>query len=89
MKKHVNTKHVVKKCNKCDLVTKSFREMKIHKNTEHEPDDFVEESAFQKTLYSKTWKERGIKDQSSALQAYKPKIQNIILTRKEPINGIL
>ena len=45
--------------NACDFSEKSFREMKIHKNTEHEPDDFVEESGFEKTLYTKHGKWEG------------------------------
>ena len=58
--------------------TISLREMKTHKKTKHDPDDYEEESAFDKLFYNKTWKVRGIKDPISTLQIYKAKIQNTI-----------
>ena len=46
MKKHVNAMHVVKTCNECDFKTKSLSEMKRQKDTQHQPDDYYEKSAF-------------------------------------------
>jgi hypothetical protein len=68
MKKHVNTMHVVKGCNECHFKTKSLREMKRHKDTQHQPDDYYEKSAFNKLLYDKTWRVRGIIDPMMAQQ---------------------
>ena len=78
MKRHVIGKQKVKICNECDFKTKSLREMKNHKKTKHDPDDYEEESAFNKLFYNKTWKVRGFKDPISTLQIYKAKIQNTI-----------
>ena len=78
LKKHVNAMHVVKGCNECDFKTKSRREMKRHKDTQHQPDDYYENSAFNKLLYEKTWKVRGNFDPLTVLQVYHPKIKNTI-----------
>ena len=52
--------------------------MKNHKDTQHEPDDFEEKSAFNQLLYQKTWKGRGFKDPLSTLGLYKAKISNTL-----------
>ena len=78
LKRHVIAMHTVKTCNECDFKTISLREMKTHKKTKHDPDDYEEESAFDKLFYNKTWKVRGFKDPISTLQIYKAKIQNTI-----------
>ena len=78
MKRHVIAMHTVKTCNECDFKTISLREMKTHKKTKHDPDDYEEELAFDKLFYNKTWKVRGFKDPISTLQIYKAKIQNTI-----------
>jgi hypothetical protein len=69
---------MVKGCNECDFKTKSLREMKRHKDTQHQPDDYYENSAFNKLIYDKTWKVRGIIDPMMALTMYHPKIKNTI-----------
>ena len=78
MKKHVIAMHVVKMCNECDFKTKSLHEMKRHKDTQHQPDDYHEESAFKKLIYNKIWRVRGKIDPLSTLQVYKPKIKKTI-----------
>ena len=78
LKIHVIAMHTVKTCNECDFKTISLREMKTHKKTKHDPEDYEEESAFHKLFYNKTWKVKGIKDPISTLQIYKAKIQNTI-----------
>jgi hypothetical protein len=65
-------------CNECDFKTKSLGEMKRHKDTQHQPDDYHEESAFKKLFYDKIWRVRGKIDPLSALQVYKPKIKSTI-----------
>ena len=78
MKRHKEAKHEVKYCNECDFTTSSLREMKNHKNSQHPPDEFHEESAFNKLLYNKIWHVDGMTDLTVALHAYKPKIRNTI-----------
>ena len=43
MKKRVNAMHMVKTCNECDFKTKSRIEIKRHKDTQHQPDDYYEQ----------------------------------------------
>ena len=88
LKKHVNAMHMVKECNECDFKTKSTHEMKRHKDIQHQPDDFYEKSAFNKVIYDKTWRVRGIIDPMLALTIYQPKIKNTIqhyLNEKGPM----
>ena len=73
-----STKENNKVCNECDFKTKSEPEMNRHKATEHQPDDYYEKSAFNKLLYEKTWRVRGIIDPMIALTIYYPKIKNTI-----------
>ena len=54
-----------------------------HKATQHQPDDYYEKPAFNKLLYEKTRRVRGIIDPMIALTIYYPKIKNNILMRKE------
>ena len=54
MKRHVISMHTVKTCNECDFKTISLREIKTHKETKHDPDDYEEASAFNKLFYNKT-----------------------------------
>ena len=75
---HVKAKHTLKTCNECDFTSLSQKEMGKHKKTQHEPDDFYVESAFNNTFYNKIWKVRGYKDPAVTLQAYKAKIRNTI-----------
>ena len=77
-----------KTCNECDFTMKSRREMRNHKITQHEPDVFDEQSAFNNLFFDKTWKVRGMKDPMSTLQAYKPKIQNTTKYYLETKGGI-
>ena len=80
--------HMVKVCNECDFKTKSIREMKRHKDTQHQPDDYHDNSAFDKLIYDKTWRVRGIIDPMMALTIYHPKIKNTIqhyLSEKGPM----
>ena len=46
---------------------------KNHINTQHEPDNFVEKSAFNRAIYHKTWKVRGMQEPLSTLNLYKAK----------------
>ena len=78
MKRYKEAKHDVKNCGECDFTTPSLREMKKHKNSEHPPDEFYEEQAFNKLLYNKIWYVDGMKDLLVALHAYKPKIRNTL-----------
>ena len=78
LKRHVNAKHILKMCTECDFTSMSICNMKTHKKTQHEHDNFEEESAFNKLLYNQTWKVRGFKDPISTLEAYRTKIQNAI-----------
>ena len=78
MERHKEAIHEVKNCDECDFTTTSQHDMKKHKNSEHQPDDFHEEQAFNKLLYNKIWHVDGMKDLLVALQAYKPKIRNTL-----------
>ena len=78
LKRHVQVKHTLKKCNECEYTSLSLHDMKKHKNNQHAPDNATVESAFNHTLYSKTWTVRGIKDPLDILGIYKPKIRNEI-----------
>ena len=62
LKRHIHAKHTLKKCNECDYTSLSQLDIKKHKNNQHAPDNATVESAFNKTLYNKTWKVRGNKD---------------------------
>ena len=79
LKRHVHVKHEVKTCNECEFSTTSIHKLKNHKKTQHPPDDFYEQSAFGKTLYSKTWRLRGVRDLLVGLKVYKPRIQNTLM----------
>ena len=79
MKRHVKAMHTLKTCNECEFSTKSIREMKIHKRTQHEPDESEVNSAMNNLFYEKTWKVRGLKDPLSTLQVYKGKIRNTMI----------
>ena len=78
LKRHIETKHTLKHCNECDFTTYVAAQLKKHRLASHEPDVYDEESAFDKTLYKKTWKIRGFKDPLSVLASYKAKIKNTI-----------
>ena len=78
LKRHIHAKHTLKKCNECDYTSLSQLDIKKHKNNQHAPDNATVESAFNKTLYNKTWKVRGNKDPLDVLGIYKPKIRNEI-----------
>ena len=78
LKRHVQAKHTLKKCNECEYSSLSLHDMKKHKNNQHAPDNATVESAFNHTIYSKTWKVRGNKDPLDVLGIYKPKIRNEI-----------
>ena len=65
-------------CDECDFKTKSEPEMNRHKATQHQPDDYYEKSAFNKLLYEKTWRVRGVIDPMMALRIYYPKVKNTI-----------
>ena len=73
---HIQAIHTLKKCNECEYTTYSLKDLKNHKDNQHEPDDFQEKSAFNKLIYQKTWKIRGFKDPLQTLQAYQLKIRN-------------
>ena len=79
LKRHVYAKHKVKSCNECEFNTTSLHKLKNHKETQHPPDDFYEEQAFQKALYKKTWRLRGVRDLLVGLKVYKPKIKNTLM----------
>ena len=88
LKRHVQAKHTLKKCNECEYSSLSLHDMKKHKNNQHAPDNATVESAFNHTLYSKTWTVRGIKDPVDILGIYKPKIRNEIrdyITEKDGV----
>ena len=55
MKRHVHAKYILKKCNECEYATYSLKDLKNHKDNQHEPDDFQEKSAFNKFMYQKTY----------------------------------
>ena len=76
LNRHVQSKHILKKCNECEYATYSLKDLKNHKDNQHEPDNFQEKSAFNKLIYQKTWKVRGFKDPLQTLQAYQAKIRN-------------
>ena len=78
LKRHHNLIHTQKYCEECDFTTFSQMDLKKHKTTQHEPDHFEEKSAFNRVLYQKTWKVRGLKDPLSTLNVYKEKIRNTI-----------
>ena len=78
LKIHIQAKHTLKKCDECEYSTYSLKDLKNHKDNQHEPDNFQEKSAFNKLMYQKTWKVRGVHDPLSSLQAYKSKIRNEI-----------
>ena len=52
--------------------------MKKHKTTLNEPDDFIENSAFNKLMYDKTQKIRGVKDQIATFKSDNAKVRNSI-----------
>ena len=76
LKIHIQAKHTLKKCDECEYSTYSLKDLKNHKDNQHEPDDFREKSAFNKLIYQKTWRVRGSKDPLQTLQAYQAKIRN-------------
>ena len=76
LKIHIQAKHTLKKCDECEYSTYSLKDLKNHKDNQHEPDDFSEKSAFDKLIYQKTWRVRGSKDPLQTLQAYQAKIRN-------------
>ena len=78
LNQHINRIHALKRCDECDFTTSAQVEMKNHKDTQHEPDDFEEKSAFNMLLYQKTWRVRGFKDPISTLKLYKVKIANTL-----------
>ena len=90
--RHVKAKHDMKYCNECDFTSLSQKEINIHKNSQHEPDVFYLETAFNNTFYNKIWKVRGLKDPSMTLKVYKGKIKNTIqhyLDTKGPMKWYL
>ena len=89
LKTHIQSKHILKKCNECEYATYSLKDLK---DNQHKRDDFPEKSAFNKFMYQKTWKVRGVHDPLSSLQAYKSKIRNEIcdyIGEKEAVTGTL
>ena len=76
LKRNIHAKHTMKKCNECDYTSLSQHDIKKHKNMHHAPDNGIVNSAFNKTLYNKTWKVRGNKDPLVVLEMYKSKIRN-------------
>ena len=79
LKRHVHVKHEVKTCNECEFSTTSLHKLKNHKKTQHPPDDFYEEQAFNKAVYNKIWRVRGVRDLMEGLRVYKPKIKNTLM----------
>ena len=71
-------KHI-KKCNECEFTAPSLRKLKNHKKIQHAPDDFYEEQAFDKLLYSKIWRLRAVQDPLEGLKVYKSKIRNTLI----------
>ena len=71
-------KHV-KKCNECEFSAPSVRKLENHKKIQHAPDDFYEEQAFDKLLYSKIWRLRAVQDPLEGLKVYKTKIKNTLM----------
>ena len=70
LKRHIHAMHVEKNIK---------HKLKNHKEAQHPPDDFYEKQAFQKTLYNKTWRLRGVRDLLIGLKVYKPKIKNTLM----------
>ena len=92
LKKHVSAIHSLKKCKECDFETYLQKELKNHMNMQHEPDNFVEKSAFNRAIYHKTWKVRGMQEPLSTLNLYKAKIRysiNHYLETKGPTKWYL
>ena len=71
-------KHI-KKCNECEFTAPSLRKLKNHKKIQHAPDDFYEQQAFDKLLYSKIWRLRAVQDPLEGLKVYKSKIKNTLM----------
>ena len=74
LKRLENAKHTLKSCNECEFTTFPNAELNKHKKLKHEPDDYQEESAFNKTLYKKSWNIQGFKDSLTTLFKYKAKV---------------
>ena len=53
---HVTVKHTLQRYNECKFATLTSKELKPHKEAEHEPDEGEEQSIFDKAGYKKTWK---------------------------------
>ena len=66
-------KHI-KKCNECEFSAPSVRKLENHKKIQHAPDDFYEQQAFDKLLYSKIWRLRAVQDSLEGMKVYKSKI---------------
>ena len=71
-------KHI-KKCNECEFSAPSVRKLENHKKIQHAPDDFYEQQAFDKLLYSKIWRLRAVQDPLEGLKVYKSKIKNTLM----------
>jgi len=79
LKRHIQAIHTLKKCNECEYTSLSLHNMKKHKKTQHASDNATVESAFNRTLYDKTWRVKGNKDPLDVLGIYKSKIRNEII----------
>ena len=79
LKRHIQAIHTLKKCNECEYTSLSLHDMKKHKKTQHASDNATVKSAFNRTLYDKTWRVKGNKDPLDVLGIYKSKIRNEII----------
>ena len=78
LEKHKRTKHTIKKCDECDFTTYKNGELANHKMMMHPPDDYIEKTAFNRTLVNIKFK---INDETSPLEVfdiYRGKVKKIL-----------
>ena len=78
LEKHKRRKHTIKKCDECEFTTYKNIELANHVMRVHPPDDYTEESAFNRKLVNITFK---IKDETSpmeTLENYRGKVKKIL-----------
>ena len=76
--KHKRRKHTLQKCEECDFSTYKNRELANHMLEMHPPDNWIEESAFNRKIIVRTFKVNGEKTPLNVLKDYQGKIKKIL-----------
>ena len=73
--KHKRRKHTLQKCEECDFSTYKNHELANHMLEMHPPDNWIEESAFNRKIIVRTFKVNGEKSPLDVLKDYEGKIR--------------